>query len=82
MTQLIQTMLERLEQFPETVQDRYAARFIRALEKDLEAAPEEEEPFVSAYDVSKHLAGIAKGGPDDVASNPKYMKGFGESSMQ
>jgi Arc/MetJ-type ribon-helix-helix transcriptional regulator len=33
---------------------------------------------VSAYDLVKHLCGSLKGGPADLATNPKYMKGFGE----
>jgi hypothetical protein len=33
---------------------------------------------VTCYDLSKHLAGKFKGGPRDLATNPKYMEGFGE----
>ena len=33
----------------------------------------------SAYDLMKDVCGIIKGGPKDYASNPKYLKGFGES---
>ena len=33
---------------------------------------------VSAYDLVKHLCGSIKGGPSDLATNPKHMKGFGE----
>jgi Arc/MetJ-type ribon-helix-helix transcriptional regulator len=33
---------------------------------------------VSAYDLAKDLAGKFKGAPRDLATNPKYMKGFGE----
>ena len=32
----------------------------------------------SCYDLARDLAGIVKGLPRDVASNPKYMEGFGE----
>ena len=32
---------------------------------------------LSAYDVMKDACGIIKGGPRDLATNPKYMKGFG-----
>ena len=31
----------------------------------------------SAYDLVKHLVGTLEG-PSDLATNPKYMKGFGE----
>jgi predicted DNA-binding protein len=33
---------------------------------------------VMAYDLVKHLCGSIKDGPSDLATNPKYMKGFGE----
>ncbi len=33
---------------------------------------------VSCYDLSKDLIGKFKGAPKDLATNPKYMKGFGE----
>ena len=32
----------------------------------------------SCYDLACDLAGMVKGLPRDVASNPKYMEGFGE----
>ena len=32
---------------------------------------------VRAYDIVKHLCGSIKGGPSDLATNPKHMKGFG-----
>lgn len=31
-----------------------------------------------AHDLVKHLAGSVKGGPSDLATNPKHMEGFGE----
>jgi metal-responsive CopG/Arc/MetJ family transcriptional regulator len=34
-------------------------------------------PAPSAYELIKHLAGTLEG-PSDLATNPKYMKGFGE----
>jgi Ribbon-helix-helix protein, copG family len=33
---------------------------------------------VCCYDLARDLAGTVKGLPLDVASNPKYMEGFGE----
>ena len=33
---------------------------------------------VRAYDLVKHLCGSIKGGPSELATNPKHMKGFGE----
>ena len=32
----------------------------------------------SCYEVARDLAGTVKGLPRDLASNPKYLKGFGE----
>lgn len=32
----------------------------------------------SCYDLAQDLAGSIKGLPRDLASNPKYMEGFGE----
>ena len=32
----------------------------------------------SCYDLARDLAGTIKGLPRDLASNPKYMEGFGE----
>ena len=31
----------------------------------------------TGYDVIKHLIGSCKGGPTDLATNPKHMEGFG-----
>ncbi|MFZ5470810.1 MAG: CopG family transcriptional regulator [Myxococcota bacterium] len=31
----------------------------------------------SAFDLWKDAVGIAKGGPKDLATNPKHMKGYG-----
>jgi hypothetical protein len=33
---------------------------------------------VTAFELVKHLCGSLKGGPSDLATNPKHMKGFGE----
>ena len=32
----------------------------------------------SCYDLARDLAGTVKGLPRDIATNPKYMEGFGE----
>ena len=34
--------------------------------------------FVSAYELAKDFCGIAKNTPRDIATNPKYLEGFGE----
>lgn len=46
-----------------------------SLEKGLHGDPTR---AVSCYDLARDLAGIVKGLPKDLASNPKYMEGFGE----
>jgi predicted DNA-binding protein len=54
-----------------------AALVREALEKHLESEP----PFESAYDffLKSGSLGCAKGLPHDLATNPKYMEGFGAS---
>jgi len=46
-----------------------------ALENRLKA--QRQRGQVTAYDLAKHLCGSIKGGPSDLATNPKYMEGFG-----
>jgi predicted DNA-binding protein len=46
-----------------------------SLEKTLRS--KSDKPL-SAYDLTKDLIGKFKGAPKDLATNPKYMKGFGE----
>ena len=36
------------------------------------------ESAASCYELARDLAGSVKGLPRDLATNPKYMKGFGE----
>jgi hypothetical protein len=37
---------------------------------------EEKEP-ISAYEAAKEFAGCVDGGPGDLATNKKYLEGFG-----
>jgi hypothetical protein len=49
-----------------------------ALEQRLKAR---RKPVISAYDLVKQLCGTVVGGasvPCDLATNPQYLKGFGE----
>ena len=39
----------------------------------------EPEPFVSALDQAGDLVGCFKGGPRDLASNPKHLADFGKA---
>ncbi|NBC17043.1 MAG: hypothetical protein GVY18_06975 [Bacteroidetes bacterium] len=82
MTQLLETAFERASRLPEQVQDALAEELLTRIEAEEAAqSPEAEEPFISAYDVSKHLAGSIKGGPSDLATNKNYLEGLGERSM-
>ena len=74
--------------------DAQLGRLTKALENALDDAESEylrraaaahlrlEEPrpktFVSALEKMGDLVGIHKNGPRDLATNPKYMEGFGE----
>lgn len=83
MTQLLEAALERLGQLPEQEQDRYAAKIIRDLDADSgDDAPEGTTPAPTAHERGQHLAGILKGGPSDLATNPAYLEGLGERSMR
>ena len=46
-----------------------------ALEKELKEPQDSKE--VSCYDLARDLAGSIKRLPKDIATNPKYMEGFG-----
>ncbi len=47
-----------------------------SLEKALHRHPSSRA--ATCYDLARELAGEGKGHPRDLATNPKYMKGFGE----
>ena len=36
------------------------------------------DTFISVHDIMKDVCGSVKSGPRDLATNPKYMKGFGQ----
>ena len=78
MTQLLETALERLGRLPESVQDRFAARILR----DLDTEMQEGADAPTAHERGRRLAGILKGGSSDLATNPAYLEGLGESSMR
>lgn len=40
----------------------------------------EPEAAKSGFDVVGHLVGFCKGGPRDLASNPRHLDGFGRAS--
>mgnify|MGYP001571772658 FL=1 len=47
----------------------------QAIEQNIEQ--QKRQVKLSAYDLMKEACGIIKGGPRDLATNPKYMQGFG-----
>jgi predicted transcriptional regulator len=47
-----------------------------SLEENLRARPHRRAS--SCYDLARDLAGTVKGLPRDLATNPKYIEGFGE----
>jgi predicted transcriptional regulator len=47
-----------------------------SLEKALRRQPP--RSAVSCYDLARDLAGSVKGLPEDLADDPKYMRGFGQ----
>ncbi|MEH2327678.1 hypothetical protein [Nostoc sp.] len=44
-------------------------------EKDVQH--KEEKESISAYEAAKEFAGCVDGGPGDLATNKKYLEGFG-----
>ena len=82
MTQRLEKAFKRASRLPEAAQDALADEMLARIEAEEAQQQENDTPFVSAYDVSKHLAGSIKGGPLDLATNKKYLEGLGESSMR
>ena len=82
MTQRLEKAFKRASRLPEAAQDALADEMLARIEaKEAANQTEGDEPFVSAYDVSKHLIGSIEG-PGDLSTNPKYMDGFGERSLR
>ena len=50
----------------------------RALETLLPAVGDGHRRGMSCHDLARDLAGCCKGGPPDLSTNEKYMRGFGE----
>ena len=82
MTPLLETALERLRRLPESEQDHFAAKILRDLDVVATGKDESAAEAPTAHERGKHLAGTLKGGPSDLATNPAYLEGLGESSMQ
>lgn len=70
------SLLARLEEESRLRQTNKSALVRAALEREL--APKKAGKKPSCYDLARDLAGSLKGLPKDIATNPKYMEGFGE----
>jgi predicted DNA-binding protein len=69
-------LLKMLEKESRTRGTTKSAVVRECLEKGLGTSADGKE--ASCYDLARDLAGSVKGLPRDLATNPKYMKGFGE----
>ena len=85
MTHTLEHILERASRLSAAGQE-VAAREIRQIiariEAEEKAEQDDDEPFVSAYDLAKDILGRVDSGTPDLATNKKHMEGFGESSMR
>ena len=68
-------LLELLEKESRTRRTTKSSLVRECLEKTLGARPAGGD--TSCYDLARDLAGSVKGLPRDLATNPKYMEGFG-----
>lgn len=69
------SLLLRLQQESRLRRVSKTALIRTALEKELKGPQDSKE--VSCYDLARDLAGSIKRLPKDIATNPKYMEGFG-----
>ena len=68
-------LLELLEKESRTRRTTKSSLVRECLEKTL--APRPADHQTTCYDLSRDLAGSIKGLPHDMATNPKYLEGFG-----
>jgi len=69
-------LLVRLEEESRLRRTNKSALVRAALERELAPRNAGERP--SCYDLARDLAGSIKGVPKDIATNPRYLEGFGE----
>jgi hypothetical protein len=69
-------LLARLEEESRRRRTNKSALVRAALERELYSQKPKKKP--SCYDLARDLAGSIKGLPKDIATNPKYLEGFGE----
>lgn len=70
------SLLARLEAESRLRRMNKSALVRTALERELSSGKAKNKP--SCYDLARDLAGSIKGLPRDIATNPKYMEGFGK----
>lgn len=70
----IKLPVELVERIDATAARRRTSRTV-VIREMLEHSP---EPRGTLLDAIGHLVGSVRGGPRDLASNPKYMRGYGE----
>lgn len=63
------------------------AELIRVLKEtetknNRQTAAEDEKPFKTIFDVAPHLVGAVDSGVPDLATNKKYMEGFGTKKAE
>jgi predicted DNA-binding protein len=68
-------LLELLEKESRARRTTKSSLVRECLEKTLAARPRDGE--ATCYDLARDLAGSVKGLPRDLATNPKYLEGFG-----
>ena len=73
---LPETLLAELEKETRLRRTNKSALVRAALERELASSREKKK--LSCYDLARDLAGSIKGLPKDIATNPKYLEGFGE----
>ncbi len=73
---LSDALLQRLEEESQLRRVNKSALVRTALEREFAASNSEKGE--SCYDLARDLAGSVKSLPQDIATNPKYLEGFGE----
>jgi hypothetical protein len=73
MTDLLKQAVDVVSKLPEDQQDSIATMMLNTAKGKMEDGPD--------FESIKHLFGVAEG-PADLSTNPKYMEGFGQSSLR
>ena len=80
MTQRLETAFKRASCLSEAVQDAIADELLARIEAEEVQQQESEVLETIPFERIEHLLGVFEG-PGDLSTNPKYMDGFGESSL-